>query len=80
MHDAIPHELGIFQPGDHAEHPLLFAPLEVGLEAHDVIQGAFLIFGPQLDIGPWTVSGVGIHKAHRAQGTEPQWCRHPGQP
>ena len=31
------HELGIFQPGDHAEHPLLLSPLEVGLEAHDVI-------------------------------------------
>ena len=68
VHDTVPHELGIFQPGDHAEHPLLLAPLEVGLEAHDVIQGALLIFGPQLYIGPRTVAGVGIHKATGRSG------------
>ena len=78
VHDAIPHELSVLKARDHAEHPLLLAPLEVGLEAHDVVQGAFLIFGPQLDIGPWTVSGVGIHKAHRAQGTEPHGVGTPG--
>ena len=70
VHDTVPHELGIFQARDHAEHPLLLAPLEVGLEAHDIIEGAFLILGAELDIGPGAVAGVGVHQTHRAQGAE----------
>ena len=71
MHDTVPHELGMFQAGDHAEYPLLLSPLEVGLEAHDVVQGALLVLGPQLDVGPGAVAGVGVHQAHRAQGAKP---------
>ena len=56
VHDAVPHELRMFQTRDHAEHPLLLAPLEVCLEAHDVIQGALLIFGAQLHVGPYSKS------------------------
>ena len=78
MHHAVAHKLGIFQSGDHAEHPLLLTPFEVCLEAHDVIQGALLIFCAQLHICPRAVAGVGVYQTHRAQRAEPHGVGTPG--
>ena len=78
MHDAVPDELGVPEAGYHAEHPLLLAPFQVGLETHDVIQGPLLIFGPELDVGPGAVAGAGVDEAHRAQGAEPHGVGTPG--
>ena len=68
MHNAVAHELGVLQAGDHREHPLLLAPFQVGLEAHQVVQRAAGVLGPQLDVGPGAVAGAGVPQAHRAQG------------
>lgn len=78
VHHTVAHKLRIFQPGDHAEHPLLLTPFEVCLEAHDVIQGALLIFCAQLHICPRTVAGVGVYQTHRAQRAEPHGVGAPG--
>ena len=71
MHDAVPHELGVFEAGDHAEHPLLLAPLQIRLEADDVVQRPLLVLGAELDVRPGAVAGVGVHQTHRAQRAEP---------
>ena len=71
MHDAVAHELSMFQARNHREHPLLFAPFQVGLEAHQIIEGAGGVLGPQLDIGPGTVAGAGVPQPHRAQRPKP---------
>ena len=78
VHHAVAHKLRIFQPGDHAEHPLLLTPFEVCLEAHDVIQGALLIFCAQLHICPRAVAGVGVYQTHRAQRAKPHGVGAPG--
>ena len=71
VHDAVPHELGVFEAGDHAEHPLLLAPLQIRLEADDVVQRPLLVLGAELDVRPGAVAGVGVHQTHRAQRAEP---------
>ena len=39
VHDAVAEEFRVLQTGDHGEHPLLLRPGQVGLEAHDVVDG-----------------------------------------
>ena len=34
--------------------------LRLALEAHDIIEGALLVLGTELDIGPGAVAGVGV--------------------
>ena len=70
VHDAVAHELGVFKAGDHAENPLLLAPLEVRLEADDVVERPLLVLGAELDVCPRAVAGVGVHQPHRAQRAE----------
>ena len=77
VHDAVPDELGVLEAGDHAEHPLLLPPFQVGLEAHDIIQRPLLIFSPELDVGPRAVARAGVDEAHRAQRAEPHGVRAP---
>jgi hypothetical protein len=38
VHLAVTLELGLFQPGDQAEYPLLFGKFQVGLEADQVVK------------------------------------------
>ena len=78
MHDAVPDKLGVLEARNHGEDPLLLPPLEVGLEAHDVVEGALQILGPQLDVGPGAVAGAGVGETYRAQGAIPHGIRPPG--
>ncbi len=71
VHDAVPHELGVLQAGDHAEHPLLLAPFQVRLEADEVIQRAGRVLGAQLHSRPGAVAGARVAQADRAQRAEP---------
>ena len=60
------------QGGDHGEHPLLLAPFQVGLEAHQIVDGAVGVVTPQLHHGVGLTAGLGIHQAAGLQGTEAQ--------
>ena len=78
VHDAVADKLGVFQAGNHRKDPLLLPPLEVGLEAHNVVQRPLPVFGPELDIGPGAVAGAGIGETHRPQRAIPHGIRSPG--
>ena len=41
MHHSEPHEFGLLESGNEAEHPRLFAPFDLRLKAHqaEVIAG-----------------------------------------
>ena len=78
VHDTVPHEFRVLQAGDHGEDPLLLAPLEVGLEAHDIVERPILVLGPELDIGPGAVAGARVNEAHRAQRAEAHGVGTPG--
>ena len=60
------------QGGDHGEHPLLLRPSEVGLEAHQVIDGAHRVVPPQLDHGEGLLPGLGVPEAPGLQGAVAQ--------
>ena len=76
MHDAEARERGPFQPRDHPEHPFLFAPLQVGLESHQVPELAGPVLLPELDHGVWPeratagIEPVRVSQPHRFQGAE----------
>ena len=78
VHDAVPHKFGVLQAGDHAEHPFLFAPFQVGLEADEVIERAGRVLGAQLDGGPGPVAGARVAQTDGAQGAEPDRIRAAG--
>ena len=78
VHDAVPHKFGVLQAGDHAEHPFLFAPFQVGLEADEVIERAGRVLGAQLDGGPGAVAGARVAQTDGAQGAEPDRIRAAG--
>ena len=70
MQAAEPGEFGLFQPGDHAEHPHLIGVLHLGLEADHVPQAAQRIVLPQLHHRPGPPAGARIGQAdgfHRAE-------------
>ena len=48
VHDAVAQEPGVVKGGDHGEHPLLLRPFQVGLEAHQIIDGAVGVVLAQL--------------------------------
>src|SRR5437660_4673109 len=56
VHHPESNELRVLQPGNHAEDPLLLAPLEPALESDQPPERPFLILLPKLDhrIGPST--------------------------
>ena len=67
MHHPIAHILRIPQGGDHGEHPLLLRPFQVGLEAHDVVNGPLGVVLAQLHHGRGLPSGLGVLQSHRLQ-------------
>src|SRR5258708_4003305 len=72
---AQPRELGLLQAGDCAEEPRLLAVLELGLEAHDVPQGAERVVLAELHDGPWTMAGARIAQANGLHRSEAQGLR-----
>ena len=57
---------------DHGKHPLLLRPAEMGLEAHDVIDGASAVVLPQLHHRIGLLAGFGIFQANGLQGAVAQ--------
>ena len=70
VHDAITEELGILQTGNHMEDTLLLAKSQVGLEAHQVIGGLFLVLGSQLNRRPGATSGTRVGEADGLHGAK----------
>ena len=70
MHDTVAQELGVLEAGDHGKDPFLFAELEVRLEAHEVVHGAFGGLLAELQRRPGAVTGAGVRETdgfHRAE-------------
>ena len=65
MHDPVTYKLGIAQSRDHGKDTPLFAPLEVGLEADHVVQGAVAVILTQLDNSPVLFSRTRIAQTDR---------------
>ena len=72
VHLTVALELGIFQPGDHAQDTFLFGEFEIGLKADEVIKTAREIILPKLNDCIWTFAGARVAQADRAHGTESQ--------
>ena len=64
------HELGVLQARDEAEDPLLLPVLQLGLKAHQVVERAFPVFGPQLHHRKGLAAGVGVDQPHGLHGAE----------
>ena len=75
MHHAEAHKLGVFQAWDKPQHPLLLAPFQVGLEAHQVPEAAVLVFLAQLHhrVGPLGAAHIAIVHIAPAGIPEPNW-------
>ena len=78
MHHAVAGELGVLKPRDHREHPLLLAPLEARLEAHQVVQRGLGVLLPELHHGVGFLPRAGIDEPHRLQRSESQRLAAPG--
>ena len=72
MHHAIAGVGGIFQSGNHAEHPPLLGKLQPCLEADDVVQRTGLVVLAELHHGKGLAPGAGIAEPHRLHGAEGQ--------
>ena len=72
------HELGLLQPRDEPEDPLLLAVFQLGLKAHQVVERAFPVFGPELDHRKGLAAGVGVGQAHGLHGAEQERTKSPG--
>ena len=53
------HEFGLLQARDEPEDPFLRPVLQLGLEAHQVVERAFPVFGPELDYREGLAAGSG---------------------
>jgi hypothetical protein len=63
---------GLFQAGNHAEHPLLLGNPEPGLEAHEIPHLSGTVFPAKLHHGMRLPSGLRIRQSHRLHGAEPE--------
>ena len=72
VHHPIAHVLGVFQSWDHREHPFLLPPLQMGLEAHDVVKRAVGIVPAQLHHGIWLFPRLWVGQAPGLEGAEAQ--------
>ena len=78
MHDAIADEFSVGKAWNHAEHPLLFAPFQMGLETYQIIHGIVFIILAKLHHGIGISAGSGIRQAHRFHGPEAHGVFSPG--
>ena len=63
-------ELGILQPGDHAQDAFLFGEFEIGLKADEVVKTAREIILTKLNNGIRTPACARVAQADGAHGTE----------
>ena len=78
MDGAQADELGLLQARDQAEDPLLLPVLQLGLKAHQVVEAAFPVFGPELDHRKGLAAGLRVHQAHGLHGAEQEGAIAPG--
>ena len=78
VHHAVAGELRVFQAGDHAEHALLLAPLEPGLEAHQIVVGGGLVLLAQLHHGVGLSARARVDQPHGLQRAVGQRLAAPG--
>ena len=72
MNLPVAQEARVFEAGDEAQDAGLVAPLEVVLEADEVVAVSAQILFAQLHDGPRSVAGARIAEAHGFHGAEPQ--------
>ncbi len=71
-------ELGRLQSRDEPEDPFLLPILQLSLEAHQVVEGAFPVFGPELNHRKGLAAGAGVRQAHGLHGAEQKRLKAPG--
>ncbi len=67
---AVAEEGGVFEAGDEAEDAVLFAELEVVLEADEVVGVGAEVFLAELDDGVGPAAGFGVGEADGLHGAE----------
>ena len=72
MDHAEPHELGLLEPGNHAQHARLLSPLQLRLKAHEAVVIAGQIVLAQLHGGVRLPSGSRIGQPDRLHRPEAQ--------
>ena len=72
MHDAVPQEFSVPQGGDHGKHPPLLREFQMGLEAHQIVNGALGVVPPQLHHGVGPAARPGIVQPPGFQGAVQQ--------
>ena len=72
VHHPEAHEFGVLQAGDHPQHAFLLAPLEVGLEAHQVPEAAVFVFLAQLHHRIGALGAAHIAVVHIAPARIPE--------
>ena len=77
MHDPIADEFRIRQRRDHGEHPLLLPELQVGLEAHQIVDALGGVVLPQLQHRVGLCPGSGVRQPHRLHGAKAQGIQAP---
>ena len=72
MHDAVADEFRIAQRRDHGEYPLLLPKLQVGLEAHQIVDALGRVVLPQLQHRIGLHPGFRVRQAHGLHGAVAQ--------
>ena len=70
VHDAVAQELGVPEGGNHGEHPALLRPFQMGLEAHQIVDGAVGVVLAELHHGVGVPARLGVGQALGLQGAE----------
>ena len=78
VHRAVAQEHRPLEPGNGAQHPLLFRVGELGLEPHQVVAGALPVLGAQLHHRIGQLAGVRPGQPHRFHRPEAQGFRTAG--
>ena len=78
MHHAVAVKLGVFQTGNHGEHPFLLRKFQIRLKSHQIVHRSLPVFPAQLYHCPRTVTRARISQSHRFQRSEPHGIRATG--